>query len=125
MILLNFGHPLTDEHVQRIQELAGQSVERVVEVKTHFDHSRPFAGQVRELVDSLGFTSREWQTEAFLINPPTLNVIAVTLLAELHGRMGYFPPVLRLRPNEGPPPPYQVAEIIRLQEARDAARRTR
>jgi len=99
VILLNFGHPLTEEHIQHVQELAGSPVDRVLDVPTHFDHDRSFAEQTVELVDGLGFDSRQWQTGAFLINPPTLNIIAVTLLAELHGRMGYFPAVLRLRPN--------------------------
>jgi hypothetical protein len=47
-------------------------------------------------------------------------------LAELHGRMGYFPPILRLRPVEGAiPPRFEVAEIINLQALRDAARKER
>jgi hypothetical protein len=126
MTLLNFGHPLTDEHVQRIQEMVNSAIEQVVEVKTHFDPSRPFPEQVAELVDGLGFTSRQWQTEAFLINPPTLNVIAVTLLAELHGRMGYFPAVVRLRPAEGSVPTrFEVAEVINLQAVRQRAREER
>ncbi|MFQ5859330.1 MAG: CRISPR-associated protein Csx15 [Anaerolineae bacterium] len=60
-----------------------------------------------------------------MINPPTLNMIAVTLLAELQGRMGYLPPVLRLQPNDTPPPPYQVAEIIDLRKVRERAREER
>jgi hypothetical protein len=56
----------------------------------------------------------------------TLNVIAVTLLAELHGRMGYFPAMLRLRPVTGSTPPrFEVAEIINLQTVRDRARSRR
>jgi hypothetical protein len=61
-----------------------------------------------------------------LINPPSLNFVAIALLAELHGRMGYFPACLRLRPVEGSTPPrYEVAELLNLQEARNAARRRR
>jgi len=57
------------------------------------------------------------------LNLPSLNFIAALLLAELHGRMGYFPPILRLRPAEGSVPPrYAVAEILNLQALRDAAR---
>ncbi|MCS7301391.1 MAG: CRISPR-associated protein Csx15 [Fimbriimonadales bacterium] len=53
-------------------------------------------------------------------------MIAATLLAELHGRMGYFPPVLRLRPVEGAVPPrFEVAEILNLQQIRDTARSQR
>ena len=37
--------------------------------------------------------------------------------------MGYFPPIVRLRPIEDAlPPRYEVAEILNLQAARDAAR---
>jgi len=125
MVLLNFGHPLTNEHIQRVQEITGSPVDRVVDVPTHFDHKRPFTAQVVELVDNLGFSPRQWQTEVFLISPPTLHIIAVTLLAELHGRMGYFPAVLRLRPNDQPPPPFRVAEVISLQAVRDQARERR
>jgi hypothetical protein len=61
-----------------------------------------------------------------LINPPTLNVIASLLMAELHGRCGYFPSVLRLRLMPGQiPPAYEVAEILNLQQVRDQARRSR
>jgi len=48
------------------------------------------------------------------------------LLAELHGRCGYFPPCIRLRPAQGPvPPQYEVAEVLNLQAVRDAARQKR
>lgn len=125
MILLNFAHPLTSNQLKEIEELAGQRITEVRDIATHFDHEQPFVNQVSELVDSLNIDSTAWQTERILINPPTLNVIAVTLLAELQGRMGYLPPVLRLRPNEAPPPPYQVAEIIDLQPVRNHARSQR
>ena len=85
-----------------------------------------FAGQVRALADGVGLTSADWQTRRLLVNPPTLHVIAATLLAELHGRMGYFPPVLRLRPIPAAlPPEFEVAEIINLQAVRDSAREQR
>jgi len=47
-------------------------------------------------------------------------------LAELHGRMGYFPPLLRTRPAPGSlPPRYEAAEALNLQALRDAARAAR
>lgn len=126
MILLNFGHPLTEQHLQQIQRITAAPIAQVVEVNTYLDHYYPFPGQIVELVDRVGFDSRQWQTVAFLVNPPTLNVIAVTLLAELHGRMGYFPAVLRLRPlPDTTPLQFEVAEIINLQTVRDEARRQR
>jgi hypothetical protein len=126
MLLLNFSHPLTPDHVKGIEAITGQTVERTIEAQAQFDHARLFPEQVRELVEGLGLTPVQWQQEALLINPPSLNAIAVTLLAELHGRMGYFPPVVRLRPVAGSTPPrFEVAEVINLQQVRDEARRRR
>lgn len=125
MILLNFAHPLTTDQLARIEELAGQSISDIREIPTHFEPDEPFAGQLATLIDSLDIDSTTWQTESFLINPPTLNVIVAVLMAELQGRMGYLPPVLRLRPNDAPPPPYQIAEIIDLQKLRTQARTRR
>lgn len=55
-------------------------------------------------------------------NLPSLNYSAVALLAGLHGRCGYFPATLRLRPVEGSiPVEYDVAEVIDLQAVRGEA----
>lgn len=126
MILLNFGHPLTEAQLGSIQAETGTVDIDQQPVKTHFDHQRPFAAQVTALIDSLEIPPQTWQTEPFLINPPTLNVIAVTLLAELHGRMGYFPAVVRLKPvPNSTPPRFEFAEIINLQALRDQSRSRR
>jgi len=126
MLLLNCAHPLTAEHLAQLEALAGQVIERVIEAPAHFDQGRAFAEQVTALVDELDVSSAEWQTSRLLVVPPSLNVIAATLLAELHGRMGYFPTVVRLRPVAGSTPPrFEVAEIINLQAVRDEARARR
>jgi hypothetical protein len=126
MILLNFSHPLTSDHLAQIEALCGEAVQRVIEMPVQFDNEHGFAEQVGALVDDVGLTVREWQTLPLLVNPPALNVIAVTLLAELHGRMGYFPTVLRLRPVPATTPPrFEVAELVNLQAVRDAARQRR
>lgn len=126
MILLNFAHPLAAGQRAQVEALTGQALTRVIDVPAQFDHERAFVDQVGELVERAGLSPGEWQGEPMVVNPPALNFIAVTLLAELHGRMGYFPPVLRLRPVEGAlPPRFEVAEIINLQELRDEARSRR
>lgn len=126
MIVINFGHPITTAQLDAIADLAGQPVERVVAAPTQFDPQEPFAEQARALMDSVGLLPEEWQTLPLLINLPTLHVIAALVLAELHGRMGYFPAILRLRSVEGSVPPrFEVAEILNLQAVRDAARRLR
>jgi hypothetical protein len=126
MILLNFTHPLTEEQVKQVEAIAGQAVAEVRDAPAQFDPQQPFVPQVQALVDACRLTPDEWQTQPILVNPPSLNVIAALLLAELHGRMGYFPPVVRLRPVAGSlPPRYEVAEIVNLQAVRDEARRRR
>lgn len=126
MTLLNFSHPITDEQRAQIEAITGKAVERLIEIPVQFDHARPFHEQVLELLQQVELTPSEWQTQLILINLPSLNVIAAILLAELHGRMGYFPPILRLRPVEGAlPPRFEVAEIVNLQAIRDSARSQR
>lgn len=126
MILLNFSHPLTPEQVTQIKTLTGQPLSDVRHLPAQFDHARPFAEQAIELADAVGLTPEQWQGEAILVVPPALNFIAVVLLAELHGRMGYFPAHVRTRPVEGSLPlRYEVAEVINLQATRDAARTAR
>ncbi len=126
MTLLNFGHPLTPSHLARIEQLTGQAVECVVDVKTHFETDSSFVEQARALIDRVGLSPQEWQTMPLLINLPSLNVIAALILAELHGRCGYFPPVIRLRVvPDSLPPLFQVVEILNLQSIREAARLTR
>ena len=126
MILLNFAHPLTDEHLKQIEALTGQSIERVIEVGSQIDSQQPLAPQVAALADQAGLSLTEWQMLPLLVNPPALNFSAVTLLAELHGRCGYFPAHLRMRPVQGAlPPRYEVAEILDLHVVREEARQRR
>ena len=123
MLLLNFTHPLTTAQRARVEELAGQEIARVIEVKTQIDTASDLAPQVVALADACGLSSNEWQTEPILVLPPALNFVAVALYAELHGRMGYFPAMVRTRPVPNAlPPQYEVAEVVNLQEMRERAR---
>jgi hypothetical protein len=126
MLLLNFSHPLTAAQLAQVAALTGHPVDRVLYVPVQFNPAQSFVEQVIALVESVGLTATEWQTLPLLINPPGHAPLAVTLLAELHGRMGYFPAVLRLRPvPESTPPRFEVAEIINLQAVREQARAQR
>ncbi len=126
MFLLNFSHPLTPDQISQVEDITGESVAEVRHVPAQFDHDRPFAPQAVTLADACALSPAEWQTTPLLVVPPALNFIAVTLLAELHGRMGYFPTCVRLRPVAGSRPPrYEVAEVLDLQTVRDTARQKR
>lgn len=126
MLLINFSHPITDDQLAQLTAALGKPVDEVRHVPAQFDPARPFVPQAAALVDAVGLTPAQWQAEAILVNPPSLAVIAAVVLAELHGRMGYFPTVVRLRAVVGGTPPvYEVAEAINLQAVRDAARERR
>jgi len=123
MHILNFSHPLTPEHLAQIERLSGQAVGAVYDLAVHFDNTQPFRPQMEALMAKLPLTAEQLQSDPLLVNPPALNFITAMLLAELHGRMGYFPPILRLRPvPDSLPPRYEVAEILNLQAIRDRAR---
>jgi len=126
MLLINFSHPVTDAQLQEIQRRAGQTLRAVIDVPAQVDLQRSLADQVRELIDSIGLTPDRWQTEPLLVKLPSLEVIAGCVLAELHGRTGYFPTIVRLRPVAGSVSrEYEVAELISLQDVRDSARHCR
>ena len=131
MIILNFSHPLTPAHLTQLESLTGQIVERVIVIQSQVDVQQPLAPQITMMVEAAALLPTEWQTLPLLVNPPALNFSALLLLAELHGRCGYFPPCLRLRPIAGPdgkprvPRQYEVAEVLDLQTAREAGRKRR
>lgn len=123
MILVNFSHPLSAEQIHQVEDLAGQKVEKVIEIHSQIDPQKPLEEQVLRMVDRVPLTPAQWQTEPILINPPSLNFTAVLMVADLHGRMGFFPAFLRLRPVEGAiPPRFEAAEVLNLQSIREKAR---
>ncbi|MGH7456164.1 MAG: CRISPR-associated protein Csx15 [bacterium] len=126
MLLLNLSHPLTPAHLEQAAKLSGKTIARILDVPVHFDAAKTYAEQITALVDGIGLAPQQWQSEPILLNPPSFNFIAIALLAELHGRMGYFPPCLRLRPiSNSLPPQFEVAEILNLNEIRERARQRR
>lgn len=126
MMVLNFSHPLTDAQRSQIEALTGQPISELRDLPTQFDEQQPLGPQLAALMATIDLTPAQWQSEPILVILPSLNFIAAALLAELHGRMGYFPPVVRTRPvAESLPRRYEVAEILDLQALREQARRQR
>ena len=124
--VVNFSHPLTASQVAGFEAISGWAVDRVVAVPTHCDLEQPFAEQVGELVDGAGLTAEQWQLCRLAIVPPALAAIACLVIAEIHGRAGYFVPVIRIRPIAGAVPPvFEVAEILDVQGQRNDARARR
>ena len=122
MLILNFTHPLTSEHVTQIEMLADTTIDGIQTIPVQIDQSQQLEPQIRALVESVQLTSEEWQTHSLLINPPGYAPAAFVLLAELHGRIGHFPTLIRLRPKAGPITSYEVAELLNLQTMRENSR---
>ncbi len=125
MLILNFTHPLTPEQRAQIEALAHTSIEEVRTIPVQIDQAEPLEPQITTIVDTVGLSSEEWQTRQLLINPPGYAPAAFVLLAELHGRIGHFPALIRLRPKPGPGTSYEVAELLNLQTIREEARERR
>ncbi len=125
MLILNFTHPLTEEHTAQIATLDGTAIDEIRTTPVQIDQAEPLEAQISAIVDAVQLTSEEWQTRPLLINPPGYAPAAFVLLAELHGRIGHFPSLIRMRPKAGPVPAYEVAELLNLQAVREAARKRR
>lgn len=128
MILLNFGHPLpahTLEAIGAVPDL-GTPIDGVITVKVHADNDGHFGSQAASILDSVGWPSDQWQKSLFLVILPGLAPMAAALIAEMHGRCGYFPTCVRLKPAPGAiPPQFIFAEFIRLSTVREEARKRR
>lgn len=125
MLLLNLSHPLTTDQLATVQRLCGSEPE-LRSLTHHMLPDETPTGVAQQLIDRFGLSSEEWQTRQLLINLPGHAALAAAVLAELHGRCGYFPTVLVIRQRPGSvPPQFDVTELLNLQEQRDSARRRR
>ncbi len=123
MLILNFAHPLTVAQREQIESLAHTRIEEVRTIPVQIEQAEPLAGQIAAIVDAIDLSSEEWQTRPLMINPPGFAPAAFVLLAELHGRIGHFPSLIRLRPvPDSIPTIYEVSELLNLQAIREQAR---
>jgi len=120
--LLNFTRELTLPQQQAIEIELGQRIGRVIHLPVHFDNARPYGPKCVAIAEQIGLTSTEWGTLPIIVNPPGFVPGALCLLSELHGRMGYFPSMVRLRPiDNSNPQRFELAEVMNLQALRNAA----
>lgn len=124
-VVLNFSHPLTAAHLADLQARLGAPVEErrfTVQVPAQMS----LAQAAWNLVDQVGLDGTAWQGRPILIVVPGLAPLAACLLAELHGRCGYFPACVVIRPDpKGMPGTFVVAEVLDLQGVRYRSREQR
>lgn len=127
-LVLNFSaHPLLPDQLQAIQKLAGwPSLEVVDAWLGNVPEDKDFVGDTIRYIEKIDLLPKEWQTCRLLVVPAGYAPAWSVLLAELHGRLGYFPDMVRLRP--APPQAgekFEVAEIVSMQQVRNQARAKR
>jgi hypothetical protein len=129
MIILNFSYSFTENQKQGLVQHLGVAWEdiRVVEVSTKINEQQPLAQEVTELADKAGLTSLEWSSAPLVVNLPGYAPAAAALLAEIEGRRGYLPSIIKMRPVQSgnSAVSYEVAEIVNLFRIFDTARRQR
>jgi hypothetical protein len=124
--ILNFSHPITDVQRIKIEELIGKSIAEIMELQTQLDEDISFQSQLCDIMSKAKISSEGLQKGEYIINLPGFASAAAVLLAELHGRMGHFPTVIRLKRVKGSlPPVFDVEEVVNLQAIRDDSRKCR
>ena len=124
ILVLNFAHPLTTQQRAQIEELSNTTIEDIITIPTLINEEEPLQPQITSLIDALDQSTPNWHKRNILINPPGYTPAAFLLLAEIHGRIGHFPTLIRMRPKHGSVTTYEAIELLNLQTIRDAARKS-
>lgn len=125
MKIFNFHYPFAAGVVEQIEDFVKESVE-VQDIKCQIDQEESFGLQAVKLLDQITWHKNDWQTEKFMICLPGLANIAAVVLTEIHGRCGYFPSIIRLKPvANSQPPQFVLAEVINLFLVRNLSRERR
>ncbi len=127
-LLLNFSaHPVMPGQQQAIQAKMGWPRLEVIDAWLgNVPEDKDFTAKVTKHVDKIDLLPREWQTCRLVTIPAGYSPAWSILLAELHGRLGYFPDLVRLRPaSTQAEEKFEVADIISPQAIRNRARAKR
>ena len=124
ILVLNFAHPLTAQQQAQIEELSSTTIENIINIPTLINEEERLEPQIANLIEAVDQSIHDWHKRDILINPPGYAPAAILLLAEIHGRIGHFPAIIRMRPNHTSITTYEVIELLNLQTIRDAARKS-
>jgi hypothetical protein len=120
MILINFGAPFKPLQLSQTAAFLHEPVTQVIDLSFNIDFDQEVLPQFKKTMGKLKLSNAELCAEPVVINLPQQNYLSVMVLAELHARMGYFPPIIRTRlKSSGILPFYEVAEVIDLQAIED------
>ena len=119
-IVLNFsGHPVLPGQLKTIEKLLQWPSTRVMDVQV---------GTIAEdrnivkAIEKIDLSPVQWQTTSIVAIPAGYSAIWSVVLAEIHGRLGYFPDVVHLRPSSAVTgEKFEVAEIMNLRQVRHSS----
>jgi hypothetical protein len=100
MILLNFAHAISDVQLSQMHTSGLEIAEIRSNIDTNVDLNQELAPQVVRLVDEMNLSPKEWQNVPFVVRVPSFPLVAVLVIAEIHGRSGYFPNCVNIVPSE-------------------------
>ncbi len=127
-LALNFsGHPVPQGQQQAIKTRMGWPKLEVIDVAMGtVAEDESFLKNALRKVDGIDLLPNEWQTTPLVVIPSGYSPLWSALLAEIHGRLGHFPDVVRLRRTpQGERETFEVAEILDLRDIRHLARTKR
>lgn len=127
-LVLNFsGHPVLSGQLDAIQTMMLWPVSEVIDVEVGtIAEDRKFVASIVRAIEKIGLSPEQWQSAGIVAVPAGYSAIWSVILAELHGRLGYFPDVVHLRPTPpGSAEKYEVAEILNLRDIRHSSREKR
>jgi hypothetical protein len=87
-------------------------------IEIHFLEDLSYYDQLDQVISKISLTKAELEGPSVLIRLPGNSEISAMLLSKLHGIMGHFPTILRLRKIIE----YEVVDIVDLQDLRDRSR---
>lgn len=128
MKLINFSHSITPAHLEQLRQLYNLDIAPadVIEKRAQFDLSQPLGAQAATLLDEVGIAIGEWENESPLFALPAHADIAAAVLAEIEGRSGNLPAIVRRAPvPDAAVPTFTIVEVLNLLSLRNAARARR
>lgn len=120
MILINFSTVIKENQIRQAEGLLHEAIDRVVNFNFRIDDDRLIQPQFNAAMESFPLSDDELRNEPIAIVLPGQNYLTALILVELHARMAYFPPILRVRLQPyGLPPRFEVVELVDLQKVED------
>ncbi len=127
-LIMNFsGHPVLSGQIATINKMLEWPSSEVIDVQVGtIAEDNKFISNILNVIEKIDLSPEQWQSANIVVIAAGYSAIWSVLLAGMHGRLGYFPDVVHLRPayavsNEK----FEVAEIMNLREVRHLSREKR